>query len=296
MQIENTTYYGLPAQSIQNSQLRLVYLTGEGPRLVGLYLPGDERNFLAELPELGIEAPNGRYHLRGGHRLWAAPEDFSLTYLPDDQPPQVESLPYGVRLTELPHPLSGLRKCIELHLNPFQPVVEVIHTIENCCHASLELAAWAITQMPLGGVAVLPQHTHFLDPSGLLPNRLLSLWPYTNLQDERLCLTGSAWKVHASGGPRAKIGYLNLAGWIAYLNGGRVFVKRFEPPQKLAHTQLPDLGVNTEVYTDDHFLELETLGPLMTLLPGQAVQLTEIWEVYASPEAVGLDPQVAALL
>ena len=36
------------------------------------------------------------FHLRGGHRLWAAPEDPRVTYRPDDDPVEVDELPDGV--------------------------------------------------------------------------------------------------------------------------------------------------------------------------------------------------------
>lgn len=293
MHIENTSYYGLPAQSIASQRLRLVYLTGEGPRLVGLYLCGDERNFLAELPELGIEAPHGRYNLRGGHRLWVAPEDMEHTYLPDDLPPQIEVLSDGVRLTGLPHPLAGLQKRIEFRLDRERPVVTARHWIENRSAAAVELAPWAITQLPTGGVAYLPQHTHALDVDGLLPNRTLALWPYTSLADPRLALSGRVWQVRAAGGEHVKIGYLNLVGWIAYVRDGRVFVKRQDAEAPGPNLALPDMGVNAEVYTDQHMIELETLGPLVTLLPGQSVQHDEIWEVYPALDAPGLDPKIA---
>jgi hypothetical protein len=43
-------------------------------------------------------------------------------------------------------------------------------------------------------------------------------------------------------------------------------------------------------------IELETLGPLVTLLPGQSVQHNETWEIYPSSDAPGLDPQIAILI
>ena len=40
---------------------------------------------------------------------------------------------------------------------------------------------------------------------------------------------------------------------------------------------LPDMGSNFETFTKAAFQELETLGPLMTLEPGQSVTHTEYW-------------------
>ncbi len=93
----------------------------------------------------------------------------------------------------------------------------------------MELAPWAITQLRLGGVAFFPQTVGKLDGPGLLPNRNLVLWPYTRLADPRLSLNDDLHLIHANPDPHAvKIGYLNRAGWAAYLSGGVLFVKRWK--------------------------------------------------------------------
>ena len=60
---------------IENEFLRLEYLTTTGPRIVGLYAREHECNLLAETPNIHWETPHGEYFLRGGHRLWTAPEN-----------------------------------------------------------------------------------------------------------------------------------------------------------------------------------------------------------------------------
>jgi hypothetical protein len=46
----------------------------------------------------------------------------------------------------------------------------------------------------------------------------------------------------------------------------------------------PDSGSNAEVYCDNNVIELETLGPLGRLAPGQSVLHTETWEFFDSLE------------
>ena len=65
----------LPFASLENEQLRVDYLTTTGPRIVGLYAKGADGNLFAETPEVHWPTPHGEYFLRGGHRLWIAPED-----------------------------------------------------------------------------------------------------------------------------------------------------------------------------------------------------------------------------
>jgi hypothetical protein len=65
-----------------------------------------------------------------------------------------------------------------------------------------------------------------------------------------------------------------------------LFVKRFsvEPANKY-----PDLGCNAEAYVREACVELETLGPLTTLEPGEFITYEETWEVSAGEYPVTLD-------
>ncbi|HUM72308.1 MAG TPA: hypothetical protein PLK31_26080, partial [Chloroflexota bacterium] len=42
----------------------------------------------------------------------------------------------------------------------------------------------------------------------------------------------------------------------------------------------PDIHANVELFTCDFMLEVETLGPLVTLLPGTAVSHAENWFLF----------------
>jgi hypothetical protein len=53
-----------------------------------------------------------------------------------------------------------------------------------------------------------------------------------------------------------------------------VFLKK-APYQEGKH--YPDYGCNFEVYTAGNFIEVESLGHLHTLAPGQAAEHTERW-------------------
>jgi hypothetical protein len=191
-------------------------------------------------------------------------------------------VPEGVRLRQPVEALTGIRKTMTVRLAPDRPVVTVDHELRNEGPWPVELAPWAITQLPLGGIAILPQTAGALDPTGLLPNRQLVLWPYTHLQDPRLHLGDDLLLLRAEPAvPPCKIGYLNRLGWAAYLHRGVLLVKRFSPRPEEPHA---DFGCNVETYCNDQFLELETLGPLARLAPGEAVSHTETWELHLTAE------------
>lgn len=260
----------LPCSSIENGTLRLEYLTTTGPRIVGLYLHGMEGNLLAETPDVHWETPHGEYYLRGGHRLWTAPEDPSHT-CPEDGLQVFKDKDTVILRGSVD--AAGLEKEIAVRLDGNR--VHLLHRITWHGDSPLELAPWGVTQLRLGGMAILP----LSDRGGLLPNKNLVLWPYSRLTDDRLELHDDVVLIHGRGREHAfKIGNLNSHGWIACTLGSVLFVKRFTANETGRH---PDLDCNVEVYVKDVCIELETLGKLVTLSRDESVMHDETWEVSA---------------
>lgn len=273
-----TNFHGLPARSLENQHLRVEYLTAAGPRIVRLFAAGSSQNLLAEVPDLAIATPHGDLHLLGGHRLWHAPETFPRTYLPDDAGIEIAEIPDGVRLTQPVEPQSGIQKSIELRLDDDRPALTLTHVLANRGLWPVELAPWAITQMALGGLALLPQTQGALDEAGLLPNRQLVLWPYSSWCDARLQPADDFVFIDAQAKvPAVKIGCFSHRGWLGYLNHDVLFVKRFKPQPERPH---PDFGCNIECYCNHRFIELETVGPLTPLRPGETATHIERWELH----------------
>ena len=288
-------FHGLPTLSISSSFLSVDFLAEAGPRLVRLKLAERPDNLLAEVPDMSWETTYGTFHIHGGHRLWHAPEAMPRTYLPDNDGLEVEPFEGGVRLRGPVEESTGIQKVMEVILHTDRPMLTVQHALHNAGSWAVELAPWAITQVPLGGVAVLPMSAPV--PSQYLPNRQLNLWSYTHIRDTRLRLDDDLALVEGKTRRQSfKIGYFNHAGWLGYLAGDVFFVKRFEPQPALQH---PDQNSNCEVYVWDKFLEMETLGPLARLEPGSTATHTETWELFAAADAKptidGVRAVVAAL-
>jgi hypothetical protein len=268
-------YHGHPTRRLANDHLWVDVLAKAGPRIIRLGLAGSSRNLLAETPDLGWETPHGRYELLGGHRLWFAPEDPDRVAVPDGHGLTLDIEPGGLRLTGAAEAPTGLVRSMTLALSPNAAAFELRHELRNVSAASIELAPWSITQLPLGGKVLLPQaaatpghHVH--------PNRSLVLWPYTSWEDARLQPRNGLLLVEAVAGPALKVGYFSEGGWVAYARDGAVLVRRFEPIRGADHA---DLGCNVEVFVGGRFLELEILGPLTELAPGCTVSLVETWYV-----------------
>ncbi|HEX9013251.1 MAG TPA: hypothetical protein VF813_07035 [Anaerolineaceae bacterium] len=270
-------FYGRPVGVLENEFLRLEYLLESGPRIVRLFFKGSTENLLAEMPDSTIPTPYGEYNFMGGHRLWHAPEQLPRTYVPDSAGLEVQASADNVRLVQPVEAPTGIRKSMKIRLQPGKPVVTIEHKLENGGAWTVELAAWAITQLRLGGVAVMPQQLPSDPVRRLLPDRLLAIWAYTKLSDPRLHLHNDVILVDGlAAQPPCKIGVMNRRGWTGYLYKDIFFNKRFtlcgDDPQ-------PDFGCNNEIYVDHRFIEVETLGPLKKLEPGQSVVHTETWEL-----------------
>jgi|WetSurMetagenome_2_1015567.scaffolds.fasta_scaffold218818_2 hypothetical protein len=278
-----SNFHDLPTHSIENRVLRLEYLTTAGPRIVGLSYQGSN-NLFVDVHELFWNTPNGKYFPLGGHRLWSSPESPENTYLPDWKDLELHESQGSV---ELDWHGYGMRKTLRIELDGNQPKVTLLHTIANVGDGEITCAPWAITMFRQGGIAILPQPVGNVDPHGLLPNRSFVLWPYTRLSDARLELGDEFIHIHAQAAlPPIKLGYRNTHGWMAYWLEGILFKKTIDPPSIGA--AYPDGGCNVEVYCNNMFIELESLGPLVRLTKGDSINLKETWELFPDLESTSL--------
>jgi hypothetical protein len=272
-----TDFAGYPCLKLDNGVVSLWLITSAGPRIIGFSLP-EGGNVLVQLPDITLPAGGDQvYRLRGGHRLWHAPEDPVRTYVPDDLPPVIEEIERGVCATQPVENITGIEKQICVTLPDERPRAVVEHTLTNRGLLPVELAPWAITQLKPGGLGVLPQPTA---DTGLLPNRQLALWPYTDINSPHIHWGNRFIFIEAKLQDEAlKIGWANPDGWLAYAVDNTLFVK--EAPYQ-AGAEYFDYGSSSECYCGEAFIELETLGPRVTLQPGESTTHREVWSLYAN--------------
>ncbi len=269
-----------PSGTLNNNLVKISYLSQGALRLVHCSAFGSP-NLLAELPEVGWQTPHGTYHLLGGHRFWVAPESMDLTYLTEPREILEELIPGGVRLTQPIDLRCGLQKKIEIVLHPRQACFNLRHILLNLGDQPRTVAAWGITQFSLGGMAAFPQPANRVDPGGYLPNRSLTLWPYTRLDDPRLRFLQNYLVLRADTIQQpCKIGYHHPSGWGVYLHHG-VLVRKTVTIQPGA--AYPDLDSPLEMYIDHRFFELESLSPLVNLKPGNHITHEERFDLLPAP-------------
>ena len=136
-----------------------------------------------------------------------------------------------------------------------------------------------------GGVGLIPLSTDTDDEHGLLPNRQIVFWPYTDLKSPHLNLGNQGVAVQAVMEQGAlKVGAPNPLGWLAYQLESLLFVKR---AAYQAGGHYLDRGASSQIYCNPDVIELETLGPVVNLAPGEMTEHREVWQLYAEGDWPG---------
>ncbi|MBI3243164.1 MAG: hypothetical protein HYZ49_12800 [Chloroflexi bacterium] len=289
--LERANYRGWPnCYRLSNASAELIVTTDVGPRLIRFGFVGGDNEF-AEFPAHLGQTGGDEWRMYGGHRLWHAPEAIPRTYFPDNGPVAFEICSEFMRVIQPMETTTGIQKEMDIRLWPDAACVQVTHRLRNCGLWAVELAAWALTAMAPGGIAVIPRPPRGAHLENLQPNSLLTLWPYTDLSDPRwrwghkyVLLRQDPYQSQPQ-----KIGAPVPDGWAAYARGDRLFVKSFAHAPGAAY---PDFGCSAEAFANADMLELETLSPLTRLEPGAIVEHTEHWYLFRDVPAPDGDADV----
>lgn len=222
--------------------------------------------------------------MRGGHRLWLAPEDWILSYHVDNRPVTWRRNGDAGELVieSLQNDPTPIRKTLGIELAAEGSSVVVRHKAINEGGSPIQLATWGLSVMRPGGLEIIPQPPLGEHPRDILPNRRMVLWPYTDLSDPRWTFGTEYWLLRQEeGAPPTKIGLAHKRGWIAYLSDDLLFIKKFD---LIPDENYPDGGCNFETFTNGEMLEIESLSPLKTLQPGESVTHTEHWALFSLDE------------
>ena len=283
--LERFSYRGWNnAYKLSNGIVELVVTADVGPRILFYGFPNGE-NLLHEVAEHAGKTGGVEFRLYGGHRLWVSPE-VERTYYPDNIPVAVSQHGNAIRFTaqleELP-PGTNLQKELEVELVTAGSQVRITQRIRNGDSHSTTLAPWSPTMMAPGGRAILPLSPRTaMDKDHYLPVGAFGIWSFTDFADPRWIFGTSYIQLQHIANPHGRFkeqmgGIYNTAGWGAYFNEGYLFVKR---ATVISGARYPDFGCNFEVFTNPDFLELETLGPLVELQPGEVVEHREHWWLF----------------
>ena len=284
---------------ISNGDAEVIVTLDVGPRVICYRLPGG-LNVMKNYDDQMGKTGEAEWQIRGGLRFWLAPEDLTRTYFADNNPVQYEQLgPNKARFIPPPEKEYGIQKEMIIGLAEKGTTVDVTLRVTNVGPLVTELAPWAPTVMAPGGVEIIPQPPHrnhpghpsnARSPADYAPNQELILWPFFDFTDSRWTM-GSRYlflRQDPKKGP-TKIGLAHRMGWVAYLNQGNLFVKRIK---YVEGANYPDMGTNYQTFSNEDMLEMETVGILGRLEPGQSAELTENWQLFGNVPEVKTEADV----
>jgi hypothetical protein len=283
MRCRDIVHAGHAAVEMFHGEARLVIVHDVGPR-IAWYGKRDGRNLLY-WDEAGTRA-RGAWTLRGGHRLWVTrplADEAEETYAPDGRPCVVRHVRDGVRV-EAPVDAARLAKALVVRARPGGGF-DVEHRVRNASDMLWSGGAWALTctrptrrtsyGVPLGGgprgwdafAMVFPLrwgggHTSRADdPQLRIHQHCLVVRPRGD-EAKRM--------VQA---PRGLVGMTDHA-------AGLTFIKRAE--YDASQGERYPLHCNVAVYLGPaaFMVELETMSPVRTLVPGESLRHVERWSLH----------------
>lgn len=234
-----------------------------GPRILSLRWRGGPNLLHRDETDFGV----GNWRIFGGHRLSVAPEGEG-SYPPDNAPCLVRCEGKWLQV-ESPRGADLLRRTLAIAPATGEDGFEVKHILENAGPQVWSGAVWAITCVSAEGCIVSP-----CEPAG----SRLKFWNQPGNSGFR-----SQWEqrrdhiVTTPQSLRGKAGWHSSAGWLAQLRPDATLV--IDAPEVCTSAQCVDGGCNVEVFTCPNFLEMETLGPRVTLAAGERATHLQRWRL-----------------
>lgn len=275
---------------ITNGLLTIGVTVDLGPRVIYCALEGRENiMFVDEARRFKQDAGEyGMWYNYGGHRLWCSPEIVPETYFPDSGKVSftADSCTFTFTAPETPF---GKVYSLAFEISEDRPEVKVISRITNTSDKPSEFAPWSLTCLDRSSTAILPMCTR---KSGFLPNRVVSLWEYSDVYDPRFKMTNEYARIRQDSFIKTpfKAAFNNEDGWEAVVLKNQIFIKKISDYQFVKY---PDYSCNVEVFTNDAFLECEVLGEYRAYQPGETAEITETWRIREADD--GYEPDLETL-
>ncbi len=291
--IEGYKDYG-KCVSLSNGIIEALVTVDLGPRIISFGYSGGQNFMNTNRAGLGCKNEGNyeeffgkgrKWESFGGHRIWLSPESYPETYTPDDKPVKYEETDGGVFFTAAEDTEIGAAKTLELKMKPDSAEMQVKMTVKNISDKNKEFAVWSLSVCAAGGTMIIPMNTN---DTGLLANRVISVWPYTDLSDDRIRF-GKKYvtlRQDKTAKTPAKLGFDLNCGNAYYLLGDEILHKEYKTLHPTA--LYPDGGCSFETYTNGVMLEFETLSPLKTVLPGECNELSETWRLHKKPDGADI--------
>ena len=158
--------------------------------------------------------------------------------------------------------------------------MQVIMKVKNISDKAKKFSVWGLSVSEKGGCLIIPMNTK---DTGLLSNRIISVWPYTDMSSNRI-YWGKKYvtlRQDENAAEPIKLGFDLDCGTVYYCLNDDIFCKRFDT--KHPYAEYPDGGCSFETYTNENMIEVESLSELKSVQPGEVSELTESWSLCKRP-------------
>ena len=168
----------------------------------------------------------------------------------------------------------GIQKTLEITFRP-DGTVYLLHNFYNRNDHPIRGASWAINSLDASGEI---EFSYAGGKTGdFYPGTTVALWGQTSMDDPRL--TYYPDRIRAAYLPISdyfKLGVYCPDGKAILESKGQRLTMGFDAPDIRT---LPDQGCNFELYMHKMFLEMESLGPVTDIAPGESASHWETWKL-----------------
>lgn len=214
----------------------------------------------------------------GGDKIWPSPQS-AWNWPP---PRGFDSLSFtgavsagtsgAVTLSGPIDPIYGLRVIRQIALHPSEAILRVTSTMEQITARTNRMGVWVITQVKEAERVFVP-----------VPSGSVFAKGYTALDavPRDLVVSNGLVALSRDRSSSTKIG--NDAGALLWVGTNTVLLLESPRVPGVPKSGYPDSGCSAEVYTNPNptaYLELELLGPLARLAPGDSLSLTTVYSLF----------------
>src|ERR1700757_4080027 len=140
--VEKVEYKGWQnCYRVSNGTVEAIVTGDVGPRIIRYAFIGGQNLFKEFADQIG-KSREEKFQLRGGDRVWKAPEDPVATWAPDNVAVEIQITATGLIAREPVEPLTKLQKEIEVSMAESGAGMTVIHRIANRGLFPLKFSAW----------------------------------------------------------------------------------------------------------------------------------------------------------
>ncbi len=274
-------YEGFTGFWLKNDRAEAFAIATPYPRVLAFRLKGGENPLHV----------SREYEYIGVRSWFFEPTQIPESGLPALQPATAEKTgARSVRLTAAPDDSSGLRLTMEVALDAERPMLHIRHGFKNMRDKPRRIACWALNVIrPDAGVGVTPWRTE--------ARRSLLFWPNTDPDEDGIYLGPRAlaldYRIKPQNGWQ-KVGTNSDAGWVAFVWNETALKSTVA---HVAEAEYPEDGGTVTMFNSTpevfdgkpRFGEIENVGPLSELMPGDTLWMEQELELVTGIE--GDDPE-----